>query len=99
MNHYIKLGLVTIALSASLAMADDAEPGKGHPCHAIHKLCKAAGFKGGHHKTDGKGMWVDCVQPLIEGKPVAGVTTPPSDADIQACKAHKAEHMKGKRRR
>lgn len=59
-----------------------------HPCHQIKAACKAAGYFDGGHKT-GKGLWLDCIQPIMAGKSVANVNV--STADVQACQARKAE--------
>jgi hypothetical protein len=59
-----------------------------HPCHAIEAACKAAGFlKGG--AAQGKGLWKDCIQPILAGTAVSGVSV--SAEDVQACKAKKIE--------
>jgi hypothetical protein len=80
--------------------AQGAGKGKDHPCKKIISACEAAGFvKGGHKKAKGntpeqdKGLYVDCMQPIMSGKSVAGVTVDPSE--VQACQAKK-EHRKAK---
>jgi len=60
-----------------------------HPCKAIEEACKKAGFVRGEAK-EGKGLFKNCMKPLMEGQAVAGVSVPP--AEIQACQAKKAEH-------
>lgn len=68
-----------------------------HPCKPIITACKAAGFfKGG--KNQGKGLFVNCLKPILDGKAVAGVVVNPTD--VPACKAkaatmkeEKMEHM------
>ena len=66
-----------------------ANMGKDHPCQKVKAACEAAGFKKGDHK-DKKGLWKDCVDPVMNGKSVAGVTV--SSEDVSACKIKKAEH-------
>lgn len=68
--------------------------GKG-PCKKIVEACTAAGFvKGGHKpkKGENKGLWKDCVNQIVAGQTVAGVTVEPTV--IEECKAKRAS--KGK---
>jgi hypothetical protein len=81
-----------IVLSSVQAFADHHE--ENHPCKEIKAACEAAGYKKGDHKETGKGLWKDCVQPLAEGKSVAGVSV--SADKIAACKAKKEEHKAAK---
>ncbi len=53
-------------------------------CKKLVDACKAAGFVKGAHKT-GKGLFKDCMEPLLAGKTVEGVTV--DAADVTACKA------------
>ncbi len=64
---------------------------KNHPCQKVKAACEAAGFKQGGH-AEQKGLWKDCVDPVMEGKSVAGVTV--SADDISACKIKKETHKK-----
>jgi hypothetical protein len=59
-----------------------------HPCKQIKAACLAAGYVQGGHKM-GKGLWKDCIEPIMAGKTVANVNV--SAADVQACQARKAE--------
>jgi len=59
-----------------------------HPCKTIMAACEAAGFKKGHH-SEKKGLILDCVEPLLKGQQVPGVTV--SESDLAACKAKQAE--------
>lgn len=89
-----------IALFASLAFTVSAyathtpEHKGDHPCAKLHEACKAAGYVKGAHKSNGKGMVLDCMKPLLEGKSVEGVTA--SAEDIAACKS-KRESFKDKK--
>lgn len=85
--------LLTLATSAGLANTDE-DVKEGHPCHKIKAACEAAGFIKGHHKEK-KGLYKDCMQPIMQGQTVAGVTVAP--ADLEACKAKKAEHHEKKK--
>ncbi|MDG0816644.1 hypothetical protein [Bdellovibrio svalbardensis] len=60
-----------------------------HPCKEIKSACESAGFVKGEHKEK-KGLYKDCMQPVMAGQSVAGVNV---SADVvSACKAKKAEH-------
>ncbi len=60
-----------------------------HPCKALEDACKSAGFVKGGAKT-GKGLWKNCMEPLMSGQAVTGVSA--DSATVQACKAKKAAH-------
>lgn len=57
---------------------------KNHGCKHIAKACKSAGFVKGGEKQ-GKGLWMNCMKPIIAGQTVTGVNVNP--ADVQACQA------------
>jgi hypothetical protein len=81
-----------IALFVVAAGAVGAEPPPAaaeHPCHKVEAACKAAGFAKGGGKI-GKGLFKDCVEPVLRGQAVAGVTVDPTEA--QACAAVRAKH-------
>jgi len=81
-----------IVLSSMQAFADHHE--ESHPCKEIKAACEAAGFKQGGHQQNNKGLYKDCMQPLAEGKAVAGVNV--SADKIAACKAKKEEKKAAK---
>ena len=83
--------LLVAAITALGSNVRAEEEGKNHPCKAVHEACEAAGFKKGDHK-DKKGLYLDCVNPLLKGESVQGVTVQP-DA-VAACKAMKEQHHK-----
>ena len=89
----IKNGLQILCLSvltgAAMVSADEGAAPRKHPCHAIKAACKAAGFERGDHK-EGKGLFSDCMRPILEGKAVAGVTV--KAEDVQGCKTFEANH-------
>lgn len=61
-----------------------------HPCKDVKAACESAGFIKGDHK-DKKGLYKDCMQPIMNGQSVPGVNV---GADVvAACKAKKAEHQ------
>jgi hypothetical protein len=82
----------TIALVAAIALSSafaQAKPKHEGPCQKIRKSCEAAGFAKGAHKTNGKGLFVDCMKKIMNGETVAGVTV---DAqDVSKCKEVKAK--------
>jgi len=55
-------------------------PGSAQPvvpaCEQIKAACERAGFAFGQSGA-GTGLWIDCVSPIVEGKPQ------PSDAKLQ----------------
>ena len=82
--------LATVCLfTAHHAMA------KEGPCKPIMKACHDAGYTKGGHKEGTKGLMVDCMKPVLEGKAVAGVNV--SAEQVSACK-EKAEERKAKRK-
>jgi hypothetical protein len=81
-----------IVLSSVHAFASHNE--EHHPCKEIKAACEAAGFKKGDHKTNGKGLYKDCLQPIAEGKSVAGVNV--TAEQISSCKAKMEEKKAAK---
>jgi len=80
--------LIALMISSS-AFADTVAPKEG-PCKTIHDACTAAGFVKGDAK-DGKGLWVDCIDPIMQGtaQPAKAVIKLPAvdAAQVAACKA------------
>jgi hypothetical protein len=89
MIRNIALGLSLFVTLNSMAFAHESKEGN-HPCKKVKEACQAAGFTKGAHKENGKGLFMDCMKPLREGKTVEGVTIAP--ADLNACKAKKEAH-------
>ncbi len=91
------MSLLVLGLLAG-AQAFAQKPADLPACTSIVKSCEAAGFEPGEHKANGKGLWVDCVGAIANGKTVAGVTA--TQAEAKAChdaaKAHHKEHGKKK---
>lgn len=87
-NKLIALSLATL-LSLTLHAEDKKEKDTNHPCVKIKTACESAGFIKGKHKEK-KGLHLDCMKPLLEGKTVEGVSV--SSEDISACKTKQAEH-------
>lgn len=77
--------MMSLLLITLLAFNLNAAEKKVSACKKIEAACKSAGFVKGAHKKDGKGLYEDCLKPVIAGKMVEGVTV--EAADIDACKA------------
>ena len=90
MKNALIASLALIGLTAAPALADDPRPAD-HPCRKIEDACKAAGFVKGEAKV-GKGLFIDCLDPIVAGKTVPNVTVDPSLGP--ACKAREAEARK-----
>lgn len=83
-----KMNLVAVSVMMALSASGAFAEGKGnHPCKKIKEACEAAGYTKGDHKNK-KGLFKDCMQPIMAGQAVAGVTADP--ADVSACQAKKA---------
>lgn len=87
MKNVISLVLIGM-MSATVALADGSSPkeGKYHPCEKILEACKAGGFVKGGHK-DKKGLYMDCLKPILAGQSVSGVSV--DSKDVQACQERK----------
>jgi hypothetical protein len=85
---------IGLALATILAIGVPASPSaraeERAPCLKIKQACEEAGFKQGA-VSDGLGLQVDCIRPIIEGTPQpqsAGKALPTIDAAlVAACKA------------
>lgn len=100
MKASIVLCLAASFVFSTMAFAGPAREGKSlGPCEQILKACEDAGFVKGEAKK-GYGLWLDCVDPIMQGKTtVQGATKPlPSvNADLVAkCKAKKPKFGSGK---
>ena len=73
-------------LSSTIGLAQ--EPKEG-PCKQIIEACAKAGFVKGEAK-EGKGLWADCINPIMQGKPAPAksvIALPSVDATlISRCK-------------
>jgi|GEM_PF-2622511 len=106
MKNVIFATTVAIFAGVSIASAMDAvkaEPKKEGACAAVRTACEGAGFKEGAHKQ-GKGLWKDCVDPVVSGTAVEGVTVTQTTEELAACKtqreameAHHAEKKADKK--
>lgn len=85
---------VTTQAEVKPVISNREKKGQG-PCKKIIEACTAAGFvKGGHKpkKGENKGLWKDCVQQIVSGQTVTGVSVEPSV--IEACKIKRASRGK-----
>jgi hypothetical protein len=91
MKRFLQVCLSVAVLGASVsAWSAPAAPMAGeHPCKAVEEACKGAGFtKGG---APGKGLFRDCMKPLLAGQTVGSISVP---ADVlSACQAKMAAKM------
>lgn len=86
MNYVFSTAFVILACQFSLG----AEPSEQResPCIKIMDACKIAGY----NKTsiaDKKSLSKDCIQPILNGQKVEGVSV--NQSDVDACKAKKNE--------
>jgi hypothetical protein len=63
-------------------------PGAAQPCKEIVQACSNAGFVKGE-AAQGKGLFRDCMHPIMHGQAVTGVTVDP--AVVSACKQRMAQ--------
>ncbi len=68
MRASIVLGIIAAFVCAGVAFAETPQAGQGGPCHEIRMACEQAGFVQGEAKL-GYGLWVDCIDPIMQGKP------------------------------
>ena len=93
--------LTTLAASlvATLAISGAAHAQKGEgPCKQIKEACEKAGFVKGEAKQ-GKGLWMDCVDPIIQGTTAKKSVLPLPVVDagvVAACKAKNPKFGEGK---
>jgi hypothetical protein len=86
----VVLGGILIASSAAFAA------GQG-PCEQIVQACSSAGFIKGEFKEK-KGLWRDCVDPIVQGKTVqTAIPLPTVDPSVvSACRAKHPKFGEGK---
>jgi hypothetical protein len=89
----IKYSLVVLAATTILAQpvfADDEMNGLDHnkSCAGIVKSCLTAGYRRG---TPGKQFWKNCMNPLLLGKSVTGISISPED--VKTCRAAKIKQL------
>jgi hypothetical protein len=85
MKNQTRLSILSALVLASSAVAFSAFADE--PCKQIKTACEGAGFTKGGHKTGNKGLFIDCMKPIMAGQSVPGVTVTPDQ--VTACKAKK----------
>lgn len=84
------LALLVVMLIAQPVFAYEDMSSNDKPCMAIVKACLDAGYT--RDGSEGKEFWKDCMEPLIMGKKVTGITV---DAkDVKACRKDKINQLK-----
>ena len=84
---YVFLTILVI-LASQFSLAAEPSEQRDSPCIKIMDACKISGY----NKTsvaDKKSLSKDCIQPILNGQKVEGVSVVQSDVD--ACKAKKNE--------
>ncbi len=82
--------LITALILTSSLLSISAFAREVGPCRKIKQACESAGFKKGDHKSNGKGLYVDCMKKIMSGETVPGVSA--SSDEVAACKAKKEHH-------
>jgi hypothetical protein len=86
------LGIIAVVVFSTAAYAEHAQGQHegNEPCHQIKIACENAGFVKGEAKQ-GYGLWVDCIDPIMQGKTsVQGATKPLPTVDpklVEECRA------------
>ena len=87
------LTISAVTMIGSISFAADPAPAAKHTnaCQQIVDACSKAGFTFGKAKTPkGKNLYKDCVQPIMAGKTVTGVSVSPET--VEMCRI---SHRKG----
>jgi hypothetical protein len=61
-----------------------AEPQPGDACDLILAACNAAGYVEGVGSS-GKGLWFNCVEPVMQGTPAQSALPRPTIAMLRPC--------------
>ncbi len=95
--EFAKLCTFVAGFAVSLAAPAGQAPG---PCDQIKTACMSAGFVEGDYKQ-GYGLWVDCIDPIMQGKKQPAKADKPlpsiSSAVIAACKQKHPNFGEGKK--
>lgn len=79
--------ILVFAMQTQYALAQESNEHQDGPCIKLMEACKGAGYIKSLNQK--KSLSKDCLQPLLNGQKVEGVTV--NADDIEACKAKKAE--------
>ena len=77
-----------VILASQLTSAAEPAEQRDSPCIKIMDACKIAGYNK-TSVTDKKSLSKDCIQPVLNGQKVEGVSV--NQSDVDACKAKKNE--------
>ncbi len=92
MKNLIYLLSVMLLASGPLSRANEG------PCKQIKEACEKAGFVKGEAK-EGKGLWMDCIDPVVQGTTAKKSVLPLPSIDpsiIAACKKNHPKFGSGK---
>lgn len=81
--------LIVVAISPTVYADTDNLP-LDKSCATVAMACKAAGYT--QAEGSDKMFWQDCMQPILLGKTVAGVTVDPDT--VKACRVKKISELK-----
>ena len=82
--------LLLVGISSSAAKKGS------HFCVDVKKACEKAGFIKGNAKA-GKGLWKDCIEPIMQGKTEGKSNLPAIDPEIvKSCKTKHPNYGDGK---
>lgn len=88
---YLAIALTVLGTASAYAQETAQQDG---PCMKIMEACKNAGFGRPNPGGTRTSLSKDCMQPLLDGQSVTGVTL--NASDIAACKAKKSALKSGK---
>ncbi len=98
MKSWIMVSIAALVFSTAAFAAEHEGKAPG-PCKKIVEACEAAGFVKGEAKK-GYGLWLDCVDPIMQGTTtVPGATKPLPSVDpkiVSECKAKNPKFGSGK---
>lgn len=79
-----------LILVSPLAQAGGGKHNKRHmndpQCEVLRKACDHAGYKKGQHGSKDKGLYKDCMDKLVDGLKVKGVSLDPKDPAVDQCR-------------
>ena len=90
-SNLLGIALISLSFLATNLLAQT--PAVAKPCQQIKEACVSAGFVKGEVK-EGKGLWRDCVDPIIQGKADANAKIPLPKVDPSVVAACKQKHPK-----
>lgn len=93
--RYVLTLLISTVLMVPTVFADNAsgmtvDTSSDKSCSTIADACLAAGFV--KTESTSKGIWHDCMRPVILGKTVSGIKV--DSSVVKSCRMHKIEELK-----